>query len=569
MNEILKVLKNKNIIAFLLFLIITLCVFIRIPFLKQNLPLAVCSDERVGVGILYGFAQGSFNPHWFGYPTLYYYSTFFLSKPLQLISDNLIFNGRVINILFSAFLLFSMFKLGSLIFKSKITGLISAFLCALSMILILSGKYIITDIFLSFLSYLSIFFISRFFINKNIRDWLIGSIILGLAISTKYTAIILLGAYVIIEWIFYEPRLDQISKGSWLEKSFLKRRGKINLVLIIAGFLIALFLFFPFQYLVNIVISQGGVNSIFDSSDVIFLNGIKYSFLFMSALLIVLASCIYFWNSFFDRFFSPRPYLVLAISAILFAVTNPYILIEWKELSYNFGSLLKNVWFGEGGTHHHYFADYVHNESVVALPFFIFGLYRIFSTRLKGSYMLVLYIFLGFFSILSASHGGYTRWLTPFIPGVFVISAYGIYSTTLYSWSKSRRAIQYSIITTFLFLVLVEFMPKYLPVFKESTKHDCLYSAYFWILRNHVGNVYYAGYVPDVELHMKGYNLIEIPVSSLESSNKLKHLTKNDILIFDGGARMHMNSNLLKDYELVFSEKTTWREQHIYRSKQK
>src|ERR1700744_6635978 len=51
------------------------------PFATHNLPVVSHVDERTSLEVLGRFHDGSLDPKFFMYPTLYYYVTYFLTIP--------------------------------------------------------------------------------------------------------------------------------------------------------------------------------------------------------------------------------------------------------------------------------------------------------------------------------------------------------------------------------------------------------------------------------------------------------------------------------------------------------
>src|ERR1700728_2354293 len=161
---------------------------------RYNLPLAANVDERISLGILLGFRHGSLNPHFFLYPTLYYYVAY-LFLILFPTSQFLVW-GRILNLGFVGLTAFIAYSFARLHFFSRAAGVISAAFIIVSPIIVNSGSYIGPDALLAAATLATLLFLKEYFEKRTAHSWIVAMFMLGLAVGSKYTAFLLFVAYV-------------------------------------------------------------------------------------------------------------------------------------------------------------------------------------------------------------------------------------------------------------------------------------------------------------------------------------------------------------------------------------
>jgi hypothetical protein len=286
--------RDKAPYLILLFFVL-IALLIRSKLIFFNLPISGNVDERQGLRLLFLFQNNTLNPLFFRYPTLYYYATYFFIKIFGDISNTL-FLGRLLNLIISVSIAFVIYHLSNNIFKSKQVGLLAALFTLSSPIIVDNSSYIITDPLLTLFSLLSLLYMLKYFQSSLQISFLFLMILFtGLAIATKYTAILIIFVYLIVEF-YKNPGPIKNMNDNMIIKIF---NTTINptifsiIVLFLGIILLTLSLHFP-EYYLQLLISEGGnINAELNQTDLDFILSVKNKLLF-------------FWNfsdNFFTRYF--------------------------------------------------------------------------------------------------------------------------------------------------------------------------------------------------------------------------------------------------------------------------
>jgi hypothetical protein len=185
-----------------------------------GLPHTMCRpDEEILVRIAHSFGGGDLNPHYFIYPTLYMYLAFGLyiiyclvglvSGHFTSVSDmqavycldpSILF---IINRCLSAFMgivtIYVVYRIAKNWFEEK-TALVAAFFLSLAFLHVRDSHFGITDITMTLFVMCSFLFITKCRQNTGIKNYVLAGIFAGLAASTKYVGIILLGPMVLVHF---------------------------------------------------------------------------------------------------------------------------------------------------------------------------------------------------------------------------------------------------------------------------------------------------------------------------------------------------------------------------------
>ena len=215
-----------KIAGFLLVVLFLLSIWIRLPLIRYNLPVVAHPDERISLDILYNISQNGLNPANFEYPSFYYYINYLLIQPTNDLGRTLLW-GRVINVVIAGILALITFIFSKKLLDSNLSALIAGGLCLFSPIIARNGSYIITDILLTTLMILSLYCLYRFFESGNYWAWLLGMMGIGLAISSKYTALILIPLYLLAELLFVVPDVNKMpANHKWQKTAKWENAGK-------------------------------------------------------------------------------------------------------------------------------------------------------------------------------------------------------------------------------------------------------------------------------------------------------------------------------------------------------
>ena len=151
------------------------------------------------------------NPHFFNYPTFYFYVQFFVQILYFLVGlltglfsslvdfkthvdqdlSTVVVLGRLTTAAFGAATLFVAFVLGKKLWNEKI-GLLAAFFLAFNTLHVEYSMRISVDVPLTFFVMFSYVYIYLVYDRSKLKDYIIAGVSIGLAIGTKYTAAFLL-----------------------------------------------------------------------------------------------------------------------------------------------------------------------------------------------------------------------------------------------------------------------------------------------------------------------------------------------------------------------------------------
>jgi len=183
-----------------------------------GLPHTMCRpDESWLLSISFRFGSGDLNPHFFIYPTLYMYLCFCLyiiyfifgliSGQFTSVSDLLAIYCLdpsilyIINRCLSAFTgiitIFVVYRIAKSWFEEK-TALVAAFFLSLAFLHVRDSHFAITDITMTLFIMCSFLYIIKCRHSTGIKNYVFAGIFAGLAASTKYAGIILLGPMALV-----------------------------------------------------------------------------------------------------------------------------------------------------------------------------------------------------------------------------------------------------------------------------------------------------------------------------------------------------------------------------------
>lgn len=242
--------KHKRIQLFLLLLIIGVGAFVRFYGIDSQMPYLSHPDEPIYVEISRTiFQTGDLNPHFFKYPSLFFYirtlayipfyyagkltGVFHAPQDLEGIinltmgvskaqTPSLIIFDRTITVLFGLGAIVLVFLLSSRMFKNKYFALIPALFLALFRSNLYLDKAIAPDTFLLFFLLLTSYFTLCLYENNTRKNYILAGLFAGLTISIKYN-----GGLILLPIIIAHILLDK--------KKFLKNIN-IYISLLMAGF---------------------------------------------------------------------------------------------------------------------------------------------------------------------------------------------------------------------------------------------------------------------------------------------------------------------------------------------
>jgi hypothetical protein len=243
--------ENNNNGYLILLIILLIAGVARFWGIDFGLPHTMCRpDEEILVKKAYGFWSGDLNPHYFIYPTLYMYlasglytiyyifglvSGHFTSlsdmKSLYWLDPSILF---IINRCLSAFTgtmtVFIVYRIAKSWFKEK-TALVAAFFLSLAFLHVRDSHFGKTDIAMTLFIMCSFLFIIKCRHSTGIKNYVFAGIFAGLAASTKYAGIILLGPMALVHFF----NITDVRPVSW--SNLIDRRVVLFCLSMIIAFL--------------------------------------------------------------------------------------------------------------------------------------------------------------------------------------------------------------------------------------------------------------------------------------------------------------------------------------------
>ncbi|MBT3407141.1 phospholipid carrier-dependent glycosyltransferase, partial [Candidatus Woesearchaeota archaeon] len=254
--KLYKYILNNKIIIFLL--IITF--LIELQGINHGLPDVTHPDEPLIITNARKIPSDP-NPHFFDWPgNLQIYYTFFLfglyflfgffSKNFHNLNDFKVqyyidktpfyLIGRLSTILFSLLIVFLTYNFTKKHFSKK-AGIYASIILSSTFIFIKNSRYALPDIPMTFFLLLSFYFIYKIIESSNKFNYIFGGISLGLALSLKYNALVILPFFAVAYIIGnYKKNLKKFMTQSFLD---------INLYFFILSFLFGFFIGCPFCFL--------------------------------------------------------------------------------------------------------------------------------------------------------------------------------------------------------------------------------------------------------------------------------------------------------------------------------
>jgi hypothetical protein len=522
----------------LLPLLIVASIAIYYPIARHNLPVATYVDDRTSLAILFRFHQGSANPKFFMYPTLYYYLTYALTAPFGF--SRMLFTGHLLNLAFVALTAFLSYIFCLRHFGSRVAGLVAACCVLFSPTLLWSGAYLCTDVLLSAMTILSIDWLMRYFETGSSRAWRIAMIAVGCAIATKYTAAILFVTYCIAEVAqsYQQRNREAIQSGEGSAPQF--SRTAISIVLLsLCAMCTLVAVFFPVHSILNFVASHRTNLDARSAQDyLLFLNRLRRLAIELAIGTALLFVAVKRFKVVYQCISTKRPYYGLLIILGVFVVTTPYSVLDPAKFIYDIGALLRaNVVVS--GTHQQW-SNYwrwlfdTENKLLVVLGILGIGLmaYRAPWRSLIATVYVALYTL-----AICTPHLGVPRYLDPLIPllycgtGLIVSEIWKRLPGINPVWQRTALCLVGA-------MIVVEMVRTTETTVKAAADHDAFYASYQEVL-THSGpdrsksTIFYAGFAPSLELQLAGYPTREVSWASLEATPLGAHLGCEDLMILN------------------------------------
>jgi hypothetical protein len=515
---------------------------IYLPYAFHNLPVVAHVDERTSLLVLKRFHDGSLNPQFFMYPSLYYYVTYFLTALFPF--SKVLFYGRLLNLSFVGLTAAITYSFCRRHLDSRPAGVVAALCIVGSTTITNSAAYLCTDVLMASATMAALFYLVEFFHYKGRREWLMGMFLLGCAVSCKYTAFLLFISYGMTEILLrIQNRREETENDTWLGAKV----PRIVLVCILLGCgLIALVaaLAFPTTAAMNFVAKTRTNPDLKDPALYLaFFHHIRLLLVKIAILSVAAAILIGWFKMIYEFVALKRLYYGLGIVVLVSIIATPYSLITPKRFLYDLGALARtNVIVTSS---HAQWGDYaswlVQNENMVLLVLSAIGL-GIVAFKKESKFLVVaVYLVVSAF-VIGSAHVGYARYLTPLLPTVYC--AAGAALTYLWDRKSGRLAILARLaIVVLAVIVLKQVGTKIVAERQQARGTDADFASYQAIISLLPDSVLYAGDAPGVELGLAGIQAKQVSWATLGQKALSAQIGCNQALVFDtaGAARNQLN----------------------------
>ncbi len=240
--------------SLIIWIILLVAISVRLWGISYDLPYIYHPDEPVSINIIQSiFKTGDLNPHFFDYPSLFFYINalayipyYFFGKLLGIFtwrSDILapivfvmgvakaqlpssVMLGRMITLIFGVGTVGITYLIGWRLTGKRIIGLLASLMLAVNITNVSLSRYITPDTFVTFFT--TVAFLASIFIYQQgkTRWYIIAGIFVGLAASTKYNGGLIVLPMILAHFLHY-------GKGAILHKNLY-----IGLLMCGVGFLV-------------------------------------------------------------------------------------------------------------------------------------------------------------------------------------------------------------------------------------------------------------------------------------------------------------------------------------------
>jgi hypothetical protein len=503
---------------------------------RYNLPVASNVDERTSLEILLRFHNGSLNPGFFMYPTLYYYVTYLFVNRLP-ISQFLLW-GRILNLSLVGLTAFIAYSFARLHFRSRVAGILSAAFIITSPIIVNSGAYLCTDVLLAASALATLLFLTQYFHESALHSWILSMVMIGLAVGCKYTAFLLFIAYVGTEMIREVDGNDRdIGRDPGLR---IPSHAFSAAFAVLGGLCLTSAWIFPLTSLMRFASAHHTNADLRNPADyLLFFHHVRMLLIYGGAALLA-AALLVLRSAYLYRVLSLRRlYLGLLIVLFVALLTTPYSVFDASKFIYDIGALARNNIVVQSGHAQwkSYWAWLVRDESRTLLTLGLVGFATV-ALRSYWRYSIVIIFAAIYILTIGNSHLGFSRYLTPILPVIYLLAA----GFLAQAWATHSPSFRYVRILTVMLVVLAttELWPKIESSRASSKQTDPLWDSYRMAMNLHPTRILYAGDAPSVELSASGIPVSQTSWASLGGMAMGNELDCGELLIFDHrGAEMH------------------------------
>jgi len=409
---------------------------------SSNIPAHV--DEPSVVETAIRISNGSLNPEFFRYPSGHMNSLAVMYKIAGYFSIDLtIIKYYKIAWAFSRVCIAGIAAMVFLICTINMNiyfGILGSVLISFNPLLRSHANFAIVDVTMAF--FVTLFFLMVTILysksRKDIKYLLVLPIIVGIAISMKYTAALLIPSLLFIS-----------SQFVYNKEKYLLQTNYLKILLLCLGIIFGLISIFTIvnQQLVLDYLLNFTTDGIIEIEYLKTLTQVVYLFIVMGFCFILLR----FWHNekkdkILGILFSPINGLVLLSVIMSFFIFSPYTLIEWKLSFADFMYEYRHMKIGSAAQYHHQSDEYIHIisnlSSSVSVLFYIklflnnfgftglllglYGIVKLYLRKPKYLMSLLIYLLLVLFTLFSWKNVA-TRYTLSILPLMVVFFTFGAY----------------------------------------------------------------------------------------------------------------------------------------------
>lgn len=521
------------------------------PYATHNLPVVSHVDERTSLEVLKRFHDSGLDPKFFMYPTLYYYVTYFLTIVFPF--SKILFYGRLLNLSFVGLTAAITYRFCQRHLNARAVGVVAALCVATSATLASSAAYLCTDVLLTAATLGSLYYLVEFFHYHRRRDWLLGMLTLGFAISCKYTAFVVYIAYFITEILYrITNRSDESGHDPFLAAK-ISRKVIIGLLLGVAAIALLVALTFPEKAAITFIAANRTNPDLKSPAEYLeFFHHIRLMLAKIAVVSIIGAIVIGRFKAVYGWIALRRIYYGLGLVVVVCALCTPYSMITPRRFIYDLGALARTniIVVSSQPQWREYLSWLIHNENDLLLVLSLIGLV-IWALGRKARFLIIAVYLLTFSFIIGAAHVGFARYLDPMLPLIY--SGAGIALMYLWGQQRAKIAVLAKGLTIVLYgIVLMQLRTGIVAAREVGRTTDSDYASYQAIVSLAPKSVVFAGVAPYVELERVGIPTKQISWVELGQKPLSDQIGCDQVLVFDK-AGVDRNHLTLQQDPLVIS----------------
>ena len=484
-----------------------------LPIVMHNLPVAAGIDERNALEVIRRFHQGSLNPQFFQYPTIYFYLVYLLALPLHYNNVNVMMVGRLFDLLLIGVIAYLVFMFCRDRLHSRIAGLIAATFVLGSTVL--SGTtYLHPDLLMTVAGTASLYYLVDYFETRSQRAWLLGLVFMGLSIGCKYTAFILFLGYAATE-VLESLRTRGRDTGRRGDVKRFSRTFCISFLAIAGMVLMLSSWLLPLQSILSALLRVRALYQAGPGSYYVEVFGrLRRTLAELGLLSFAIALLCRFSRNVYESISIKRLYLGLGIILAISVLCTPYSVLHPAQFIFDLGSLTRsNIVIAGGHLQWVSYAEWMVAEGALPVLVGFAGVALFIKGRGRHFYVVAVYLAM-YLYVLGSAHRGYIRYLAPVVPllycgaGIVIVhlwSSSGRTGTGAQSWGKGRLAAVLIIAASPIQMIFNIVHNRQL-----ARTNNSFYASYVAAKNATTGTAYYVGWAPSIELEEAGIKTKEL-----------------------------------------------------------